>query len=47
MLSAPQENCIWKERCTQMRILLAEDETEIAKGLKYLLEKNRFAVDIV
>ena len=30
-----------------MRILLAEDETEIAKGLKYLLEKNRFAVDIV
>lgn len=29
-----------------MRILLAEDETEIAKGLKYLLEKNRFAVDI-
>ena len=47
MLSAPQENCTWKERCTQMRILLAEDETEIAKGLKYLLEKNRFAVDIV
>ncbi len=30
-----------------MRVLIAEDEVEIAKGLKYLLEKNRFAVDIV
>ena len=30
-----------------MRILIAEDETELARGLKYLLEKNKFTVDIV
>lgn len=30
-----------------MRILIAEDEVQLAKGLKYLLEKNRFSVDIV
>ncbi len=30
-----------------MRILIAEDEPELAKGLKYLLEKNNYAVDIV
>lgn len=30
-----------------MRVLIAEDEAELARGLKYLLEKNRFTVDIV
>lgn len=30
-----------------MRILIAEDEIEIARGLKFLLEKNKFSVDIV
>lgn len=30
-----------------MRILIAEDERELARGLKYLLEKNKFTVDIV
>lgn len=30
-----------------MRILIAEDEIELAKGLKFLLEKNKFTVDIV
>ena len=25
-----------------MRILIAEDETELAKGLKFLLERNKF-----
>lgn len=30
-----------------MRILIAEDEVELAKGLKFLLEKNKFSVDIV
>lgn len=30
-----------------MRILIAEDEAEFAKGLRYLLEKNKFSVDIV
>lgn len=30
-----------------MRILIAEDEVEIAKALKLLLEKNKFTVDIV
>lgn len=29
-----------------MRILIAEDEIELAKGLKYLLERNNFTVDI-
>lgn len=28
-----------------MRILLAEDERELAKALKFLLEKNKFSVD--
>jgi len=28
-----------------MRILIAEDEQELAKGLKFLLEKNKFTVD--
>lgn len=30
-----------------MRILIAEDEAELAKGLKFLLEKNKFTVDVV
>ena len=30
-----------------MRILIAEDEEELAKGLKFLLEKNKFTVDVV
>lgn len=30
-----------------MRILIAEDEVELARGLKYLLEKHKFTVDIV
>ncbi len=30
-----------------MRVLIAEDEVELAKGLKFLLEKNKFSVDIV
>lgn len=30
-----------------MRILIAEDEIELAKGLKYLLERQNIAVDIV
>ena len=30
-----------------MRILIAEDETELARGLKFLLEKNKFTVDMV
>lgn len=30
-----------------MRVLIAEDEVEIAKALKLLLEKNKFTVDIV
>ena len=30
-----------------MRILIAEDETGLAKALKFLLEKNKFSVDMV
>lgn len=30
-----------------MRMLIAEDEVGLAKGLKFLLEKNNFTVDIV
>lgn len=30
-----------------MRILIAEDEVGIAKALKLVLEKNRYAVDMV
>lgn len=30
-----------------MRILIAEDEVEIARALKFLLKKNKFTVDIV
>lgn len=30
-----------------MRILIAEDEVEIARALKVLLEKNKCSVDIV
>lgn len=30
-----------------MRVLIAEDEVEIARALKILLEKNKFSVDIV
>lgn len=30
-----------------MRILIAEDETALAKGLKYILEKQKYSVDIV
>lgn len=29
-----------------MRVLIAEDETELARGLKFLLEKNKFTVDV-
>lgn len=29
-----------------MRVLIAEDEVELARGLKYLLEKNKFSVDL-
>lgn len=30
-----------------MRVLIAEDEISLARGLKFLLEKNNFTVDIV
>lgn len=30
-----------------MRILLAEDEVTIAKALKVILERNKYAVDVV
>ena len=30
-----------------MRILIAEDQEELARGLKFLLEKNKFTVDVV
>ena len=30
-----------------MRVLISEDEFELAKGLKFLLEKNKFSVDVV
>lgn len=30
-----------------MRVLIAEDEMELAGALKFLLEKNRFSVDVV
>lgn len=30
-----------------MRVLIAEDEVELARGLKFLLEKNKFSADIV
>ena len=30
-----------------MRVLIAEDELEIARALKILLERNKYAVDIV
>ena len=30
-----------------MRVLIAEDEVELAKALKFLLEKNKFTVDMV
>lgn len=30
-----------------MRVLIAEDEAELAKGLKFLLERNKFTVDTV
>ena len=30
-----------------MRILIAEDEVELAKALQFLLEKNKFSVDIL
>ena len=29
-----------------MRILIAEDEYELARGLKFLLEKNKFSTDV-
>ncbi|MDE6184968.1 MAG: response regulator transcription factor [Lachnospiraceae bacterium] len=29
-----------------MRILIAEDEYELARGLKFLLEKNKFSMDV-
>ena len=35
------------ERGLSMRVLIAEDEIELARGLKFLLEKNKFSVDIV
>ena len=30
-----------------MRILIAEDEVEIAKALKVMLERSKYSVDIV
>ena len=30
-----------------MRILIAEDEVTIARALKVMLEKNKYAVDMV
>ena len=30
-----------------MRVLIAEDEVFLARSLKYLLEKQKFVVDIV
>lgn len=30
-----------------MRVLIAEDEVELARALKFLLEKNKFTVDMV
>lgn len=30
-----------------MRVLIAEDEVELARGLKFLLEKSKFSVDVV
>ena len=30
-----------------MRVLIAEDDLELAKGLKYLLEKQKISVDVV
>ncbi len=36
-----------KQEIASMCILTAEDEVELAKGLKFLLEKNKFSVDIV
>ena len=30
-----------------MRLMIAEDEIELARGLKYLLEKNKYTVDMV
>lgn len=30
-----------------MRILIAEDEKELAKALKVILERNKYSVDLV
>ena len=30
-----------------MRVLIAEDQEELSKGLKYLLEKQNVSVDVV
>ena len=39
---------VWAElEGSQMRILIAEDEVELARGLKYLLEKHKISVDVV
>ena len=36
-----------KEKQRIMRILIAEDEMSLARGLQYLLERNKFSVDVV
>ena len=41
------EEICHKKRRTTMRILIAEDEVEIARALKVLLEKNKCVADIV
>ena len=43
-----QEDALgYKKGGRTMRVLIAEDEVEIAKALKLLLERNKFTVDIV
>lgn len=42
-----RERLLLNKRRKKMRILIAEDEVEIARALKVLLEKNKCAVDIV
>ena len=42
-----RERLLLNKRRKKMRILIAEDEVEIARALKVLLEKNTCTVDIV
>ncbi len=48
-LTVPAEQAVVRVRKSRyiMRILIAEDETAIAKALKLMLEKAKFTVDIV